>query len=232
MIPGNLILDLALVLLMVVSLSSGWKRGLIGMVLKGGATLLSVVITLGFYRPLGAMLKERFLYSAVHTAIGDALRNLVGPFPTAEELVSSVPENLRRAAGLFGLDLHGMASSAVESGGNAIDSFTVGAADAISGFLGSVIAFLALVIVTYILLRLFSKPLSKLVMKLPLVGTINRALGLVLAFLVTFFLSWVLVQLLMLLDSTADLSFIEIETTWIAKLYHHVLPLADLMGGK
>ncbi len=231
MIPGNLIFDLALVLILVFGLSSGWKRGLVGMVLKGGATVLSALITFGFYRTLGAFVKDRFLYSSVHTAIDGAIRDLVGPFPTADELVASVPENLRRAAGLFDVDLYGMASSAVEDGGNAIESFTAGAAGAISGFLGSAIAFITLFIASYILLRFFSKPLSKIVMKLPLIGTLNRVLGLVLALVIALFISWVLVQLVALLDSAAGFDFIEIEASWIARIYHHVLPLSDLIGG-
>ena len=232
MIPGNLIFDLALVLILLIALSSGWKKGFVGMVLKGGATLVSAIITFSFFRTLGAFIKERFLYSLVLSSVETAIGDLVGPVPTADELVEAVPAGLQRAAGLFGVDLYGMASSAVESGGNAIESFTAGAAGAISGFLGSAIALLVLFIASYILLRFFSKPLSKIVMKIPLIGTINRVLGLALSLLVALLVSWILVQLVALLDLAVGFGFIEIETSWIAKLYHSILPLSGLIGGK
>ncbi len=231
MIPGNLIFDLILLLILVIGLTKGWKRGLVGMVLKGGATLVSLILSVSFYRALGTFIKERFLYSSMHEAIASAIRDLVGPVPTAEDLVGSVPENLQRAAGLFGVDLYGMASSAVLEGGNAIESFTAGAAGAIAGFLGSAIAFLVLFIASYILIRFFSKPLSKIVMKIPLIGTLNRVLGLALALLVALLISWVVVQLVALLDSAIGFDFIEIETSWVARIYHRVLPLSDLIGG-
>ena len=228
---GNIILDLVLLLMLVIGLVSGWRRGLLAFVLKGGAGILSAILSVSFYRPVGELLKGKYFLAPIRSSIDGAVLDLVGPTPTPEELTSSVPENLKNVAGLLGVDLNEMAGSAIAEGGNVVEKFSAGAADMIAGFLGLAVAFLLLFIGSYIVLRIFSKPLSKVIMKIPLLGGVNRLFGLIVGGLLSFLLVWVLVFAVALVDQAAGLAFLEVDETVLGGFFHRTLSLSSLIGG-
>ena len=231
MFLGNLILDLVLLVMLIAGFVSGWRRGLLAFVLKGGAGILSAIISMSFYRPVGDLLKGKYFLTPIRTTIDGAVLDLVGPTPTAEELTASVPDNLKNVAGLFGVDLNEMASSAIAEGGNAVERFSSGAADMIAGFLGMAVAFLILFIGSYIILRVFSKPLSRVIMKIPLLGGVNRLFGLVVGGLLSILLVWVLVFAVALVDQAAGFAFLEVDESFIGGFFHKTLSLSNLIGG-
>lgn len=210
MLIGNIVLDLIVAIALVSGFYVGWKRGFICVVLKTFAGLFSAVLAVRFCEGVAAVLKERYVFTFVKDGLGNALSGL-SDGASAEGMAEAVPDTLSRIASLFGIDLVGMAEKAVESGKNAIESFTLAAANSISQLLSSIVSFLILFALFLFVLRVLSVPLSTIVMKTPLVGTANRVLGLIFGALATLIIAWVLIQILGFLDQTMGLTFIEVK---------------------
>ena len=71
----NWILDLVIVLCLAAGFYYGWKRGFLKIVLKTFAGLFSAIFALTLFDKLGTVLKEKYVYSFVHTKISGDLRD-------------------------------------------------------------------------------------------------------------------------------------------------------------
>ena len=227
---GNIILDIAVVLLLLYGIRSGWRRGLFGVILKSGAGILSTVLAVSFFRRFGEYLSENLLLSPIRERISNGVTSVVGDTPTAEELVASLPRGLANVSGLFGVELDTIAADAVNGGERAVSKFIDGASSAVSGLLGMAIAFFAIFLGSYILIKLFSRPFSRLLMSVPVLGFVNRLLGLAVGLAISCLLSWILVQLVALVADLASLDFFSVETGWVSGMLYRVFPLAKLLG--
>ena len=219
MLIGNLLLDLVVVIAIAGGFYIGWHRGFIGVVLKNFAGLFSAVLAFQFFEGLGAKLKEKYILSFVHDGLENAIAEASAGV-NAEGLVAAVPGGLARLASLVGIDLAGMAEKALENGQNSIASFVDAASASIAQILSNVVAFAILFFAFVFVLRVLSLPLNKIIMKLPIIGTANRALGLLFGALGTLIITWLAIQLIGFLDASIGLSFIEVADCAISGIFY------------
>ena len=212
---GNWLLDIFIVLFLAAGFYFGWKRGFIRIALKSFAGLFSAVFALSLFDSFGVLLKNKYVFSFVHTSISKALDGtVVGE--DAATLAEAVPEGLQKIASLVGIDLVSVAEGAIGSGQDAVAEFATGASHAIAQFISSVAAFLILFLLSSFVLRVLSAPISAVIMKIPLLGHVNRLLGLLFGALAALILAWLFVKLVGFFDVTFDLSFVEVEKGWAA----------------
>ena len=69
-------------------------------------------------------------------------------------------------------------------------------------------------------LRVLSIPLSAIIMKIPVIGTINRSLGLLFGALATLIIAWVVIQLIGFLDESIGLGFIEVKDCLFSGMFY------------
>ncbi len=216
---GNWILDILIVLGLATGFYFGWKRGFLKIVLKTFAALFSAVFALTLFDKLGSFLKERYVYSFVHTKISEALVE-IGAEADAAAMADSVPSGLQGVASLVGIDLTAAAEGAIRSGQDALAQFATDASHSIAQFISSVAGFVLLFVAAYFVLRVLSTPISAIVMKLPLLGHINRFLGSFFGALAALILAWLFVKIVGFLDVSLDLSFLEVEEAWAAGAFY------------
>lgn len=219
MIFGNLILDALLVVFLALGFWYGWQRGFLRIVLKTFAGLFSAVIAMTFFDDLGATLKEKYVFDFVKGKVSGSLAEL-GAGVDADTIVDKVPDGLQNAASIVGIDLGAMAENAVQSGKDAVAEFAELASHSISQLIASVAAFAIIFLVSLLVLRVFANPISTLIMKIPVLGQINRFLGLVFGALTAIVIAWIAIKLVGFLDEATGLEFIEVGRAWIAGAFY------------
>ena len=216
---ANWILDIIIVLCLAAGFYYGWKRGFLKIVLKTFAGLFSAIFALTLFDKLGSVLKEKYVFSFVHTKISEALAE-ISAGADAAAMAEAVPSGLQGVASLVGIDLNAAAESAIRSGQDALAEFATDASHSIAQFISSVAGFVILFVVAYFVLRVLSTPISAVVMKLPLLGHVNRLLGSFFGALAALILACLFVKLVGFLDVSLDLSFIEVEDAWAAGAFY------------
>ena len=219
MVIGNIILDLVLVLLIAFGFYFGWKRGFLRIVLKTFAGLFSAVIAASFFGSLAAVLKEKYVYTFVHGKLTEALGDLTSG-ASAESIAEAIPSGLRDTAALVGIDLGAMAETATKEGQNAILTFVEDASHSVSQMIASAAAFILIFLGAFLVLRVLSTPINAIVMRIPVLGHINRFLGLLFGAATALILSWLFVLLVGFLDGALSLSFLEVNDSWIGGLFY------------
>ena len=219
MLIGNFLLDLTIIAAIGGGLYLGWSRGFIRVVLKRFSGLFSAVLAFQFFERLAAVLKDKYVLSFIKEGLTNALSGATDEI-TAEGMTSAVPASLTKLASIVGIDLTGMAEKAMENGKNAVSSFVDSASNSISQLLSAIVAFMLLFCGFVFVLRVLSLPLSKVIMKIPVVGTANRALGLLFGALATLIIAWVAIQLIGFLDETIGLKAIEVSDSAFSGMFY------------
>ena len=215
----NWILDILLVAALAFGFYYGWKRGFLRIVLKTFASLFAAVIAMSYFSALGVFLRDKFVYTFVHNKVMEKVAGL-GIGSAADDIVGAVPEGFRRVAELVGIDLTSMAESAVQSSEDALMSFAESASFSLAQLISSATAFVLVFLVSFFVLRFLATPINAIVMRLPLLGQINRYLGLVFGALTTMIIAWLVIKLLGFLDETFALSFIEVKDAWASGAFY------------
>lgn len=215
----NWILDIFVVLFLALGFYVGWKRGFLKIVLKTFAGLFSAVIAMSFFDNLGSVLKEKYVFTFVHNKISAAIGEL-GAGVDAAAMADAVPSALQKAASLVGIDLVGIAESAVQSGKDSLAEFVENASHSISQLISSAAAFVILFLLSFFVLRVLSTPINAIVMKIPLLGHVNRFLGLLFGALTALILAWLFIKLVGFLDETFELTFIEVKDAWASGAFY------------
>lgn len=165
-----LILDAAVVLIMLVVVINATRRGFISAVFKFLTTVASLGIAVSFYRTLGAFLDENFVRAWLEARQVHLQEPLALPDVTK---IFGENEFLSGIATRFGVDLRGaLLGDLLASGSSAAEEAT----GALSQVISNIIAFILIFIVSILVLKLASLLLSA-VFKLPVLRSVNRALG-------------------------------------------------------
>ncbi len=225
MVIGNIVLDLVVLAILAISGIYWWKRGFIRGVLKTFAGLFSAMLSMAFFDNLAVVLKEKYVYGFVFERVEAALATLTAGV-TPDAMVDAIPAGLKSAASLVGIDLLSMAEGAAINGQTALASFTVTASTAIAQLLASIAAFVLLFAVIFFVIRVLSVPIDFLISKIPVVNTVNSALGLAFGLVATVLLLWIAIQLFGFLDATMGFGFVEVEKAWISGIFYRISPFS------
>jgi uncharacterized membrane protein required for colicin V production len=169
----HVFLDVLLVAVLGFFLFLGWRRGFAGSVLKSGRLILTMVITLSCGSAFSSFMDRVWIhppvYERVHarfTTMADAAGGRV------DTLISQIPAVFRSyldaGAAERTQDMHRLA-----------DEWSQSVSDGISGVISSVIGHILLFLIAYAALTLAVVLLKRLT-NLPVIGTLDRLLGLAL----------------------------------------------------
>ena len=194
----NIILNALLILLVVVPMLVGAKKGFVQTAFSFGRLLGAILLSTCFCKRVALMMRDW----VATNLIGDRIHRFFetgSSYVTSESLTSAVPSGLQSVLALFGFDLNALAEQAVAEGQNMAvefaDTLTVTAASVLS----VVIAFAALLLVSWLLLGLLGKLLDAIVKKIPVLKQANTVLGAAVGLLLGLSYAWAGAQVMVAL---------------------------------
>ncbi len=230
-----LAIDIVIVAVMAAVIFHAAKRGFIVTLFSLLSTIASVIVAVLFYKELGAYFYDAFVLETVAPYISDLAQKAIAEMGTTVDLaalVSELPEGLRAAIEMAGIDPATLVQQAADSAGVGAEAFATmadGFAASLSESIANAIAFAALFFVALILLNLVCFILDKL-SKLPLLNGTNKFLGMALGVLEALVLGIVLAHVSAMLCSAygaiaEDFTFTNVaENTYVAKLLLSISP--------
>lgn len=143
-----LILDLVFVLIAVIFIAIGVKRGFIKSLIQSAKFLLAIVVTYFVGPMVSGFIKDKFIFQPIYDWLTEAGTNVV----------STLPKFLQPEEGVVGQEVLPIANS-------------------ISGVISNVIGYIVTFVLALILLTLVAWLLTALTDRINFLGTANRILG-------------------------------------------------------
>ena len=181
----NYIVDIVLLALLILIIVRGAKRGFVSTLLDSLSVLGSGIASYILCQPVSQFIYDKFISPVVKSHFTDALKNTIPPGASLSQkidgLVNSLPLFVRNLAEYAGIDVKGytaqVGSSAVKSAEQIVDTVADTVAYNILIFFTRVVVFLLMFVLFAFIIRKISDILSKLLDKIPLVGSLNKGLG-------------------------------------------------------
>lgn len=226
----NLVIDLALLVLLIVTIIVCTCRGMIKSLFRGMRLILSFLVALALNKILSAWIRDAWLGNVVTGWI----RGMVEPAAEGSaELVSTVPNSLKSLLSFFGLNVSQLADDAALQE-DAVSSFSSAVASPIANVLSCILAFLAVFVAVWVLMVAFGFLLDK-VFRAPGLSTVNRAGGVVIGVICGIFRLWAASQVIIFLGTAlAGIPFVaeqfSIENSCILKFFYYFNPIQLLLS--
>ena len=218
----GIVADILLLVVLLIPVVLGIKRGFIDTALRFGKTLIALVSACIFSKGLGAWLKGK-LYHPIYEKIAGFFGGETSETLSESALVEKIPEGIRQTLTSAGFDVEAMASDAAGQGANMVDAFSSSVANGAAGVLAYVISFVALFVGTLLLVILLRPLLRFVIEKTPVVKTLNKWLGALVGLLIGLVFAWILAQLLAgVLGLVAESSW---TNTILLSLFYRVNPI-------
>lgn len=217
----SIILNVIVLLALLIPAVRGYIRGFVKTALHLCRFLLAFVFACIFSKPLGTLIKEKWLGEKFYDVVWNAVN---GAFDgSANGMAESVPAGFRALLETFGFDVNGAANEAAAEGEIMLESFATSISDKLASIASVALAFVGIFVASLLLLVIFSKLLTFLVEKLPLVRGLNRILGFGVGLLIGVFTAWTAAQLIVFILTT----FTQVDYSQAAVLnfFHDISPL-------
>lgn len=230
----NLILDLVILLVILLSVWSGKRNGFIKSFFGFFGSIAAFVLASLLARPAGAFLSEQFIRPAMDQYFVNALSERIGT--AAENLdFSTLPESCNDILSRFGVSVESLkdmvANETVTAGESALETVSRLVIEPISDSIGYAVSYIVLFIVLAIVIRIVVKALD-LVAKLPVLNFSNKTLGIVMGAVCGIFLAIVFSGAVMYLEPVLQgsenpfLSAFEVDRTYLLHFFSKI----DLLG--
>ncbi len=226
----SLFLDVLIIVVMVVTVVGGYKRGFIKSVMHFASSILAFFAAVFFTPYLSVFLCDNVFMSGISKGIAETLRSLLavgGNALSTEQLFTDMPDALAAIIDRFNVDLDAF-KEAFSSSELATEATVAEMSDfiarPIADAISSVVAFLVIFVAVLIVLRIVTAVIG-VVFELPVLKQLNSLLGLVFGLLcaVLYAMVWstLAVALVDALHSIDPVSFSEelIDGTVIVKLF-------------
>ena len=185
---SQLIVDAVIVILIIVGMVCGIKRGFV----KTVATPVKFVASIAFAFDVCDKISVNFIEPFIKSPLANQLRDFMYEKCndlTAENVSTELPTLLKMSAGIFGVDVEEVAQSSVNG---VLDSIINSLTDPIVHIVGVVVSFILAYIVAKIVLALIVVLINAILSVGPL-GIINKALGFVFGSAFSVIIAWGLV---------------------------------------
>lgn len=182
------VLDALLVLIILIGMISGVRRGFVKTVAKP----VKLVASLGFAFYVCSAISEKIVEPFIKTPIANQLRDFMYDKCaniTAENVSTELPTVLKMSAGMFNINVEEVAQNSVTS---VLESIIEALTDPIIHIVGIVVSFILAYIVAKIVLYFVVLIIDAILSVGPL-GVINKALGLLFGSAFAFIIAWALV---------------------------------------
>lgn len=180
----SILIDLILVVIISMSIFSGYRKGLIRSVMNLVTFIAAFVSAWLFYPVLGNYYKDNIFLSKITQIVQDAFSALIhNGIDTIdlETLFNDKPQAFTDIISRFsanGLNIENYYSEQIEQGArNITENISSYIADPIAVTLSNILAFITIFFAVVIILKIFTFLLD-IIFKLPVLNTLNRALGL------------------------------------------------------
>ena len=219
----TIILNVVMIIAILIPAVRGYIRGFVKMALHLFRFVIAFILSAIFAKPIGALLKEKWLGDKFYNTIYEALHSSLEEITNGESMANALPGGIRSILETFGIDVGAEAESALANGEKTLESFSLSISDKLSSVVGAAIGFIAVFLVSLLVLALFSGILSAIVEKLPLIGTLNKLLGFVFGALIGVIVAWLVAQLLVtLLVTFTDVDY---SGAVLLNFFHDISPI-------
>lgn len=184
------VLDAIIVILFLIPVIGGFRRGFVKTVFRCGKFTVALVFAFSFAKKLGLWLRDKFIYDRVAEKVSGFLASGDAGDVTAENLADAVPSGFSRILSFFGADVEDLAASATEAGHAALSEFTDSITLAAANVLSVVLAFFLILLLGWAVLWIFGKLLNGIVTHLPVIKQCNTLLGGILGILIGCLAAW------------------------------------------
>lgn len=205
----NWILDIAVILIIVISVLFAYRKGLIASLFSLLGTLVALVLSFILRAPVAAWLDSTFINGAVKSFVLNTLQGTgIGDYEQAlsginlSEALKNVPQEFENLLQMAGIDLSKVSGSVTQNTLEAKNRFIESIANPISATISSVLAFVGLFVILAIACFFAAKFLTVLFNALPFTKKINKIGGGVLGFVRGLLIVYVLVVGVMTVANT------------------------------
>ena len=218
----NLVSDLLIVLVLLIPIILGIKRGFVDTALRFGKTIIAFALASLFAKPVGAWVK-----GLIHPTVSEKMlaffEGETAETLNASTMLDKVPEGVKTSLSVPGFDVEGMAKDAAAKGEEMIESFAGSLSNSVSGALAYVIAFAGIFLLALILVPVMRMLLNFIVKRLPIIRTLNRLLGALMGALIGLMFAWMLSHALAwVLGAIAHNNWTD---TYLLSFFHKFNPL-------
>ena len=218
----TILLNLAMIIAILIPAVRGYMRGFVKMAFHLFRFVIAFVLSSCFAKPIGLLLKEKWLGDKFYNTIYDALHSAAGEITGGESMANALPSGIRTILETFGVDVTAEANQALATE-QTLESFSMNLSDKLASFVGAAIGFVAVFLLSLLVLALFSGILTAIIEKLPLIGKLNKLLGFVFGALIGVIIAWLAAQLIV----TALVTFTEVDYSGAVLLnfFHDISPI-------
>lgn len=184
-------IDLILVAVILISVIVGWKKGFVKSFMGLISFSASLILTWIFYKPAAKFLYDRFFLGTVSGYIENVFeKELGGSGQSLADLFAELPDIFTNFLNRFSSTNEATAffTENTDATSAELSRFL---AEPIADTISGVVSFVVLFIVIFIAIKLATLLLDKVV-KLPLLNSVNKLLGIILGALLGIFFAWVL----------------------------------------
>ena len=218
----NIVSDLLIILVVLIPIIIGIKRGFVDMALRFGKSIIAFAAATAFAKPLGIWVKD-LIHPTVHEKMLAFFEGESAELLNATSLIENVPEGIRSALTVTGFDVNQMATDAVSQGELMVEEFAKNLSVSASGALGYAIAYVGIFVLTLLLIAVLRPVLNFIVNRLPVINKFNRILGAAMGALLGLLFAWILAHLLVwVLGIMAHNNWTD---TYLLSFFHTVNPL-------
>ncbi len=192
----SFILDVVMIAIIAAGFVIGWNRGFVKSAMSLLSSLIALVLASVFTEPAALWLEEKYVYPFVSSKVELAISGMTGAGENALDmstLLQDAPESFVRLLNTFGIQLDALKAdlaSSMEAGGDLLKKTVVNyIASPASKVFSTAVAFLCLFLIFLLAMKLISLLLGT-VMKLPVLKTMNAALGLIFGGIAGILIAW------------------------------------------
>ena len=174
------LLDLIYVAVAILTVFIFTKRGFVESVFKYGRTLMAGILTFLLGPVVGDIIYEKFVYNSVYGFVSDKMGQIVNSAADKVD-VNSIIDGLPLLVKQFlnPSDLEAKFGNTITNIEQSAQEFAGAVSEPISNVISNLIAYIIVFLVSLLILLVFGKLLD-LIVKLPILNTINTVLGFIL----------------------------------------------------
>lgn len=227
------ILDVIVLVIVLIFAMNGRKQGFVRSIGGLAVIIAAVVISTNLSTSVGAAMNEKFVHAKVETAIAKLVSSDAPDMAVTEESAAEIqeglPAGLKLIADLFHVDI----DATIEEFEGTMSELKATITDSIADVASRALAFVLLLIASFILLKIVLLLLDRVVSHLPLFHTANSLVGLIVGALKGIVWAWVFCAVSSFLwgfltGSIEALGAIDVEKTLIYYRLAGVNPLTWL----
>ena len=190
----NAVLDILIIGILIFCVAMGYKNGFVKTVMSVLCFVLSFIAAKIFAPGLADLINSNWIMPNFADKAAEQLRKLLPSSGGLDKLIQDQPSDFLNILKRYGLDVNKWLAEAAQKAGNEVDKAARNIVEAVAGGISYFLAFTAILLVAFVLLKIASALIEKAV-KLPGLNLINRTGGILLGLLYGVVICYIFVYL-------------------------------------